>query len=501
MRTKRALLNIGISLILEIVTIVYGFVVPRLFIGHFGSEVNGLVNSISNFIGYITLLQSGVGSVIKASLYKPLAQRDKMKISVIVKTSSRFFNKIARVTVVYIAILMCFYPIFVSDSFGWLYTASLIVVLGIGTCAQYFFGITYQMVLEADQRAYVYSIVQIISIAVNTFLSVFLIKSGCSVHIVKIANAVVYVARPLLTGLYVKKKYCIDSNAEADSSLIKQRWDGFIQAIAYFIHSKTDVFVLTIFSTLSDVSVYSIYTLVTGGLTAVLTAIDKAVRSSFGNIIACGEKENLQKTFSAYNNLIHIFSTICFATAGITIYNFINIYIKGISDTEYIRYIFGFLIITAEYIYCLRMPYNSIIFAAGKFKETKISAGIEALINIILSCLLVPRFGLSGVAVGTLVAMCYRTICFAYFLKTNIVFLSIRTQARMFFSSFLAYGVSIAVLSRIHIVTPTYLSWIPYALLVFVGVCAITSAVNGVFNYKNTKESIRMIVARLNRRK
>ena len=76
MRKKKAIINIIFSLLLQLVTVISGFIVPRLFIGTFGSEVNGLVNSIASFVGYITLLQSGVGSVVKASLYKPLAHKD-----------------------------------------------------------------------------------------------------------------------------------------------------------------------------------------------------------------------------------------------------------------------------------------------------------------------------------------------------------------------------------------------------------------------------------------
>ena len=58
MRKRKAIINIIFSLLLQLVTVVSGFIVPRLFIGTFGSEVNGLVNSIASFVGYITLLQS-----------------------------------------------------------------------------------------------------------------------------------------------------------------------------------------------------------------------------------------------------------------------------------------------------------------------------------------------------------------------------------------------------------------------------------------------------------
>lgn len=71
MRTKKAFLDMITSLLLQLVTVVSGFILPKV-IGVFGSDTNGLIDSVSQFIGYITLLEAGVGGVTHAALYKPL---------------------------------------------------------------------------------------------------------------------------------------------------------------------------------------------------------------------------------------------------------------------------------------------------------------------------------------------------------------------------------------------------------------------------------------------
>lgn len=91
MRTKKALKNIICEFLLELVTVVCGLIVPRLIIGTFGSGINGLSSSISQFLSYIVLLESGVGGVMRAALYKPLAENDINSISGIIKASERFF--------------------------------------------------------------------------------------------------------------------------------------------------------------------------------------------------------------------------------------------------------------------------------------------------------------------------------------------------------------------------------------------------------------------------
>ena len=496
MRKKKALINIFFSLMLQLVTVISGFIVPRLFIGSFGSDVNGLINSITGFVGYITILQTGVGSAVKAALYKPLAKKNHRELCIIVKTADCFFKKIAIATIAYIAILMVVFPVFIAKEYGRYYTASLVAIVGISTAAQYFFGITYQMVLEADQCSYIYSAIQILTVIVNTIIIVFMLKLGFSVQIVKLASSIVYVLRPLLIWHYTRRKYSIDLDVTPDSQLLSQRWNAFAQGMAYFIHSKTDVFVLTLLATLKDVSIYSVYALVTSGLSSLIIAIDLAVRATFGNIIANDENDNLNSRFEEYNTLIHILTTVCFSTAAITVFNFIRVYTRNVTDANYIQPIFGILIISAEFIYCLRSPYNSIIYAAGKFKETKASAGFEAGINIVLSCLLVPFWGLKGVAIGTLIAMIYRSFSFIHYLHTDLLRLSYLSQIKRYIVTALSYFIPIFTLQRVQVRTENYLEWVIYATCVLVLVFIYVLLMNYILNKSGTIKAIKMLIKR-----
>ena len=94
MRSKKALTSTIIALILQVVNILSAMIIPRMIIGTYGSSVNGLIQSITQFLGYISLLQLGVGGVIRAALYKPLADKDEIQINKVVKAASIFFRKI-----------------------------------------------------------------------------------------------------------------------------------------------------------------------------------------------------------------------------------------------------------------------------------------------------------------------------------------------------------------------------------------------------------------------
>ena len=90
-REKKLRINSILSLINQIVVIVHGLIIPRLFISCYGSTVYGLISSITQFLSVISLMELGMGAVVQSALYAPLANKDNEKISCIIKSSESFF--------------------------------------------------------------------------------------------------------------------------------------------------------------------------------------------------------------------------------------------------------------------------------------------------------------------------------------------------------------------------------------------------------------------------
>lgn len=494
MRSKKAIYNIFFNLLLQLITIVYGFIVPKIIISNFGSNVNGLVSSITQFLAYITLLESGFGPVVKSVLYKPIAEKDNRTIANILKTTEKFFRTIALIFLMYIIILCFIYPFLVSKNFGWIYTISLIVIIGISTFAEYFFGMTYRLYLQADQKSYIISIIQILIYILSTILIIILAKIGSSIQMIKLISGLIFVLRPLLQNFYVKKKYKINFKEANSNYVLKQKWDGFAQHVAAVIHGNTDITILTIFVSLTEVSVYSVYYLVVKGIKSVIQAFTGGIDATFGDMIAKNEKDNLNKKFSMYEVLYNTISTIAFACTIVLITPFISIYTKGITDANYIRYAFGSLLVISEFIWAIRLPYSSITLAAGHFKETRIGAWIECISNIVISIVLVRKYGLIGVTIGTIVAMTIRTIEFVY--HTNkyildrsiwesikkILLLVIETLLVIFISKYLPLVENI-----------NYLNWIKNAIMVAISASIVTISMNYIFFKREFKEVIKII--------
>ena len=286
MRSKKAIYNIVTNLFLQAIIIIYGFIVPKIIISKFGSNVNGLISSITQFLAYIALLESGFGPVVKSALYKPISNKDNKTIMNILKASEKFFRAIAYIFLIYIFVLCFFYPLLVSNDFSWIYTVSLIFIIGISTFAEYFFGMTYKLFLQAEQKTYIISLIQIITYILSIICIVILAQIGANIQIIKLISGIVFVLRPMFQNFYVKRKYNIDFSECKEKYELKQKWDGLAQHIAAVIHGNTDITILTIFCTLSEVSVYSVYYLVVKGVKSIIQAFNSGIDASFGDMIA-----------------------------------------------------------------------------------------------------------------------------------------------------------------------------------------------------------------------
>lgn len=479
-RSNKALINAAVTLIEQIVTIVCGFILPRLILVYFGSAYNGLTSSITQFISCITLLRAGVGGVTRASLYKPLMENDIQKVSAIVRATEIFMRKVA---VVFIALLLIFasvYPYFVRESFGWLFSFSLIIIISLGTLAQYFFGITYQMLLQANQKNYITAVMQIAGVILNTIIAVILIKAGCGIHIVKLGSALVFTIQPIVLNWYVTKKYGLNKKIVPDNVAINQRWDAFMHQVAAFVHSNTDLIVLTIFSNVYEISVYTVYYMVIIGLRKLMTTLTVGIDAAFGNMIALKQTTVLSHNVRRFEFIIYTISTIIYTCTAVLIVPFVLVYTSGINDVSYYRPTFAYIVVVSEMFYCFRMPYQTVVEAEGQFKQTRNGAIFEALLNIIISVVLVNFYGLIGVAIGTLCAMIFRTIQYAIYASKNILHRSAFVFTKHMLISCMSIILSVMFIKVIpSVVVSSYFTWIIEAIIVTI----ITTIVNILISY------------------
>ena len=435
-RFKNATLNIVSLILLQILTAASGLVLPKLMISTYGSEINGLVSSIAQFLSYISLLEGGIGGVIMAELYKPLNDNDMMAVSGIMKVSENFYRKIAKIFVIYTIALCAVYPFLVDTELDHMYVIALIFIISISTLLEYFFALQYISLLTADQRARVIYIVSSITVILNFSVTWVLIAVNANIVILKLGSCFVFALKPIFYLLYVRRKYKIISDCLPDNNALKQRWNGFAHNIAYFIHSSADVAVITLSMGVEYVSVYSIYFAIVSGIEKIVTSISKGSSAGIGNLIAQNKEEDTNRVIDLCEFVQVSVSTVAYTITAILLIPFVKIYLGKVTDVNYVQPLFGYLLLAAEFFYGVRCIYSTVISAAGHFKQTQIGAFAEAILNVVLSLALVHSFGLVGVAMGTLFAMLFRTLYEVIYLKKHIMHRSILKFVRIMLVNF-----------------------------------------------------------------
>lgn len=497
MRKKQLIFNTISSLSNQVVVLICGFILPKLILKEYGSDINGLVSSITQYLGFVTLLDAGVGAVVQSAYYKPLAEKDNRTVSLLYSYSKKYYKTLAFILVCYVILLCVFFPSIVSNDFDVSFIVSLIVILSISSFAQFFIGAPQQLLLNANQRLYIQTNAQTIVILVNTLIGAGLIIAGFSIHIVKLASSIIFLVRPLFLNFYIKNYYSIDYRISDKTFKILQKWNGFAQHCATVIMNNTDIMVLTVLASLSDVSIYSIYNLVVYGMRQLISSVSNGFNSLLGNILACGEKLLLIRTFSIFEWAMHTLVTAIFSMTGILILPFVENYTANITDAQYSQPLFAVLITLAQAVYCIRIPYNTMVSAAGHYKQTQLSAVIEILINVSLSIVFVSRWGLIGVALGTLIAMAYRTLYFIWYLHNNILFLKYKVELKQLIADAMQFILVITLNELFLKRIPSgisYLYWLLHANLLAGLTCITFILFNGIVFKRNIIELKKMFL-------
>ena len=134
-----------------------------------------------------------------------------------------------------------------------------------------------------------------------------------------------------------------------------------------------------------------------------------------------GQVEKYRNNFNTFEFLIFSLISVLFTCSFILLLPLIKIYTRGVTDTNYILPTFAYISVLTSMFFCIRTPYIIAVQSAGKYKETKKGAILEAIINLAVSLILVFPFGLIGVTIGTMVANIFRTIQYEIFASKHLI--------------------------------------------------------------------------------
>ena len=406
--SKKGFKNLIFGVWAQVITIGMGILIPRLVLVNLGSEANGLMSSVSSVLSYMTLLEAGVGTATVQALYKPFGESDRDGINGIMAATDYFYKKTGCIYLCFVVILSVVYTVFVETSISKTSVFLVVIMAGMSGVLSYFFQGKYKLFLIAEGKNYVITnISTIITVGVNLSKVLALVAGGNVVLIQSIYFLFNFIQMMVLLA-YMKKNYSwINLKVEPNYGAISQKKAVLIHQVTELIFNNTDVIVLTAFTSLKTVSVYSMYAMIFGMVKAVAVVFSDSFSYMLGQ--SYNDKKRFHKLFNAYEiyNMAITFAFFC--VASILMLPFLKLYTNGINDINYIDPYVLWLFVTFYLLQNGRKASQTVINIAQHFEKTKWRTVTEAIINLVCSVILTAKLGIYGVLWGTVLALLYRT--------------------------------------------------------------------------------------------
>lgn len=449
--------------IYQIVAVVAGLLVPRAIIGVYGSEVNGVVTSLTQFIGYFALVEAGISGAATYALYKPLTNNDWGCINVIASASRAFYQKSGALFLLLLVALSVVYPVVISsEKLTSPEIMALTFLLGAKVVVDFFSLSKYRVFLTADRKNWLIQVASTVYTVVNTAVIISLSKINAPVVVIYAAALVAVFTRSGILFFYTRTTYPeYDCKVDYGDYRLPQRWDALFLQILGAVQSGAPVILATMLSgNLADVSVLAVYLLVSNGLQMIPNIFGTGMQAAFGMNLARGDYEGLLREYRPYRALVYAVSAVACGCAFTLILPFVDLYTDSFTDASYHNPLLGFLIVLNVLLFHGKSSQGLLVIAAGMYRETRAQTSIQAAIIIILGIPLTAAFGITGTIVASCISNLYRTIDLLIFEPRRITHESLLASLR----AFLIYSLQTIIVSLPGLIVSQYVrTWQAWA--------------------------------------
>lgn len=392
------------------ITLIFGLIVPRLFILTFGSEMNGFLSSISNLYSYLALVEAGVGTAAIQALWGPLGRDDKRSVNEIMAATSQWYNKAGFLYFLGVVLISVIYPLTVRTTIPFFTIFIVSILSGMGGVINFWVQGKYMVLLQAEGKKYIMSLVTMAVYVASNIIKIVLMLKGFDVIVIHIGYFILSLCTMLFYVIYIRKNYkWLNLHVAPNNIALKQSGAVFVQEIARMLCQNTDILVLTyVAQNLKAVSVYNVYLMI-------FSTVEKLFNTFFGSFhYLLGQKYN--NDTEGYMPMHRIYEATSMA-GSFALYTiaflfttpFMKIYTAGVTDIAYVDKYLPFLFVLMHIMSSSREASSRVINFAGHFKQMQGRAVLEALINLSSSIILVLKFGIYGVVLGTIISYCWRT--------------------------------------------------------------------------------------------
>lgn len=376
------------------------FLVNKYFAFYLGAQNLGLMKLFTQLLAYLNLAEIGLASASTYALYKPLSEKNYKQISIVINTITSLYNKIFLFILIIGLLLNPVIPFFIKDKIIdkniYLYWSLYVV----STALSYSF-VKYSILLTADQK---FGLVRLIQGGSKIFCQILQI-----LVIIKLQSFLIFILLLILDNIiqyifykvYYKKYYSyIFKTKIKDKSITNNLKNLFWHKIAGLIVFNTDLILISKFISLEIVGIYASYQMIIQMVGTIINIVFSVLRPKIGKYIAENNKKNI---FNYWEKLNILFLAISISLSFCT-YKLINSFITLWLGKEFLLSEWTVMLILINlFIQFFRGVMEIFKDGSGFFDDIYLPIS-EAVINFVVSIILVQYIGLNGVIIGTIIS-------------------------------------------------------------------------------------------------
>ena len=421
-RSVNSAKNITTNLIVSVLTLVLSFVSRSIFIKCLATDYLGLNGLFSNILGFLSLSELGIGSAMTFALYKPVKDDNTEKIKTLMYEYKRMYKLVGFIIFTAGLIITPFIHLFIKEGSGNVPHIRLFFLIYLSAQAiSYLFSYKSTLII-CMQKEYILTLIRgTLQIIRDILQIIFLITTHSYLPylLIMVANAVL---ENICISYKADKMYplLLDTDVqplaqEEKLSIRKNIYALVFHNIGTKLVFSSDNIIISKFIGLKIIGFYSNYTLI---ITSINRIVDKVLNSlvgSVGNLLASESKEHSEKVFYHIlfaNSWIYGFVSTCFICL---MQPFISLWI---GSKFLLSNIVLFLAVISFYVTGMRRTLLIFKGAAGIYEQDKYKPLIEGIVNIIVSVILVLKFGIAGVIAGTIIS----TLSIAFWFEAYVFF-------------------------------------------------------------------------------
>ncbi|PJN91801.1 lipopolysaccharide biosynthesis protein [Bacillus sp. mrc49] len=407
MRIQNSLKNIFFGLTGQFISVFMGFAVRTALIYTLGIEYTGIDGLFSSILIMLSLANLGFDTAIIYSLYKPLANKDIQKIKALMNLYQKAYRMIGLIVFLLGMMLLPFIPNLLHDGKAVDHLNIIYLLFLVNSVSSYYF-VYKQAIIIADQKSYIISKIHnyfiitsnIIQILILLITKNYILLLSFQVVIRIIEN--VYVVKKVHTLYpYMKEKNDVHLNREEKKEFYKNLYALFLYKVSGVVINGTDNIIISKYVGIIQVGIYSNYLLIISTLSTFISHIFYSLNSSVGNLVVT---EDVEKKYFLFR-VIHFANFWIYGLCTLLIWNLINPFIIIWLGEQYIFNKFILLSILLNFLTAgMQNASTTYRQTTGLFNKGKYRPIIAAVINIVVSVILVQFIGISGVFIGTVIS-------------------------------------------------------------------------------------------------